>query len=117
MDSLSSPWREIVTFLIGGGVFKGLDWLLAYRRQRSEMQLAHETATGESLERRVTATVKVIDIYQESSEDFAERIRSMRAENRELKRQLKDARQENELLRELKGKDIERRGYLLPPGE
>ncbi|HYD00894.1 MAG TPA: hypothetical protein VEB22_06670 [Phycisphaerales bacterium] len=121
MTELTSPWREIVTFLIGGGVFKGLDWLLAYRRQRAEMQLAHETASGESLERRVTATVRVIDIYQESTDDFAERIRSLRGENRALKGQVKELSrrveklsQENELLREMKR--LEGRGPLIEPG-
>lgn len=86
MPELNSPWREILTFLIGGGLFTLLDRLIAYRRQKSELRLAGEQAAGESLERRVTATVKVIDIYQESHEDFAERIRGLRTENRRLQR-------------------------------
>jgi hypothetical protein len=105
MDSLSSPWREIVTLLIGGGLFKGLDWLLAYRRQRSELRLVDAQADGESvgnLERRVTATVKVIDIYQEASNDFADALRGLRGDNRELKQRVRELEQENAILREIK---------------
>src|SRR5688572_15937444 len=116
MPDIASPWKEIITFLIGGGVIKLLDIGLKYRRERAEMGLVGaqtEDAAVGTLERRVKATVQVIDIYQESADDFAAQIRAMRAENRGLKRKVAEQDQELALLRELKA--LEGRGRLIEP--
>jgi|ERR1041385_95020 hypothetical protein len=98
MDTSTSPWREIVTFLCGGGLILVLERLALLLKARVERRLVGAQAETEGvagLEKRVTVTTEVIDIYRDSNNDLAEQIR-------ELRRELKSAKQENEILREMK---------------